>query len=102
MQLIKLFKSWWQRFFPSPGKAEDAKILTFPALKTFAESYRLFLNFQCDGGCYSNPCSHRFVFKCPGCSKPIRATSEEMEFFAGASEDAVCLQCGENSLKKVA
>lgn len=102
MKLIDLIKNWWQRTFRKNRTVEQAKILSFPALKTFAESYRLFLTFQCDGSCYSNPCSHRFVFKCPECSKPIRATSEEMELFVGANEDAVCLECGENSLRKVA
>lgn len=87
---------WLIKFHLVKQAQASAKVIQFPRLKTFAETFSIYSNFKCDGSCHSDNCAHVFVFQCPGCRKPIRANFEEMGIFAGASPDAVCQKCWEN------
>lgn len=69
--------------------------VSIPPLKTFSETLDLYKNFKCDGRCFPEDaaCRHIFVFKCPSCGDPIRAGTEDLEYFAGAPEGTVCMRC---------
>lgn len=79
------------------SSGENHTSIEIPVLNTFRESYGLFKKFVCDGSCNNNSdvCAHVFVFGCPRCKSPIHALGEEMEMFAIAGDDSVCMTCFE-------